>query len=100
MRIVMYANRIKEIRKKLNLSVAKMAEKIKIPSRTITGYERNERTPSVEFVAQCCTILNINANWFLTGKGEMFNAPQYEDVKDEILNEVNQVLVKYGIKKL
>ncbi len=69
----MYAEHIKEIRQKLNLSVAKLAEKIEIPARTITGYERSERTPSIEFVAQCCTILNINANWFLTGKGEMFN---------------------------
>lgn len=98
----MYSNRIKEIRKKLNLSVAKMAEKIKIPTRTITGYERNERTPSVEFVAQCCTILNINANWFLTGKGEMFLteqefATQYENVKNDILKEVRKMFKEKGL---
>ena len=98
----MYSNRIKEIRKKLNLSVAKMAEKIKIPTRTITGYERNERTPSVEFVAQCCTILNINANWFLTGKGEMFLASQnfaseYENVKNDILKEVQKMFKEKGL---
>lgn len=98
----MYSNRIKEIRKKLNLSVAKMAEKIKIPTRTITGYERNERTPSVEFVAQCCTILNINANWFLTGKGEMFLSSQnfaseYENVKNDILKEVQKMFKEKGL---
>lgn len=69
----MYAERIKNIRKELGLSVAKMADKIQIPARTITGYERAERTPSIEFVTQCCTILNLNANWFLTGEGDMFN---------------------------
>ena len=74
----MYKKHIKEIRAKLNLSVAKMAEKINIPARTITGYERGERMPSIEFVAQCCTILNVNANWFLTGEGEMFNPAKIE----------------------
>lgn len=96
----MYRVRIKEIRKTLGLSIAKMANKLDMSASTITNYERGERTPSIEFLLQMNIKLNVNANWFLTGKGEMFNAPQYEDVKDEILNEVNQVLVKYGIKKL
>ena len=95
----MYKQRIKEIRLKIGLSVAKMAEKIQIPARTITGYERGERTPSIEFVTQCCKILNMNANWFCTGVGEMFNAPQYENVKDNILKEVDEILIKYGVKK-
>lgn len=96
----MYKERIKEIRSKLKLSVAKFAEKIKIPARTIVSYENDGRNPSIEFLTQCCTILNVNANWFLTGKGDMFNAPQYEDVKDEILKEVDEILVKYGVKNL
>lgn len=97
----MYAERIKEIRKKLDLSVAKMAGKINIPARTVTGYERGERTPSIEFVTQCCIILNINANWFLTGEGEMFNqnAQQYAAVKKELRSEVLQILKDEGIIK-
>ena len=71
-----YSEKVKQIRLKLNLSVAKMADKIGIPQRTITGYERAERMPSIEFLAQCCKILNINANWFITGQGDMFNNTQ------------------------
>ena len=59
----MYKERIKEIRSKLKLSVAKFAEKIKIPARTIVSYENDGRNPSIEFLTQCCTILNVNANF-------------------------------------
>ena len=93
----MYKERIKEIRSKLNLSVAKLADKIDIPARTITGYERGERTPSVEFLASLSKILNVNANWFLTGQGEMFNAPKYEDVKDDFRLQVEQILKEKGL---
>ncbi len=68
----MYEERIKEIRQKTNLSVAKMAYQIGIPARTITGYERGERTPSIEFLTQLSTILNVNPQWFLFGIGEIF----------------------------
>ncbi len=99
----MYQERIKSIRAKLNLSVAKLANKIKIPARTITGYERGERTPSIEFLANLSTILNINANWFISGKGEMFIQPEknfaaeYEDVKEDILKKVQEMLKEKGL---
>lgn len=95
----MYDKRIKEIRSKLNLSVAKLAEKIQIPARTITGYERAERTPSIEFVAQCCTILNINANWFLTGEGDMFIPPKFEQVQADLALQIRKVLKEEGLIK-
>ena len=97
----MYAERIKEIRQALNLSVAKMAEKIDIPQRTITGYERGERKPSIDFLAQSCKILNVDMNWFVTGEGKIFkkNVPQFEQVKEELLSEVRQMLKEEGLIK-
>ncbi len=95
----MYKERIKEIRSKLNLSVAKMADKMNIPSRTFVSYESDGRVPSLEFLAQMCKIFNVNANWFLTGQGEMFNAPKYEDVKDDFRLQVEQILKEKGLIK-
>lgn len=97
----MYSEQIREIRSKLNLSVAKMSEKINIPQRTITGYERGERNPSIEFLAQICNILNVNINWFLTNEGEMFkkDVPRFEQVKGELLGEVRQMLKDEGLIK-
>jgi len=95
----MYQERIKAIRSKLNLSVAKLADKIDIPARTITGYERGERMPSIEFLANLSIILNVNANWFLTGKGEMLNAPEFEQVQNDLAQEVRRILKEEGLIK-
>lgn len=95
----MYQERIKEIRTKLNLSVAKLADKIGIPARTITGYERGERTPSMEFLASLSTVLNVNANWFVTGEGEIFNPPKFEQVQNELALEVRKILREEGLIK-
>jgi transcriptional regulator with XRE-family HTH domain len=93
----MYQERIKEIRTKLNLSVAKLADKIGIPARTITGYERGERTPSIEFLANLSTIVNVNANWFITGNGEMFNKKEPSVDNEELEQKVVEVMKKYGV---
>lgn len=95
----MYQERIKTIRSKLNLSVAKMAEKIEIPARTITGYERGERMPSIEFLANLSIILNINANWFLTGKGNIFNelAQQDEQLEELVARIVDEKMKERGL---
>lgn len=66
-----YSDKIKEIRKVSGLSVPKLAEKINIPARTIVSYETG-RTPSLDFLTQLCNEMNVNANWFISGKGEMF----------------------------
>lgn len=95
----MYQERIKQIRAELGLSVAKLAEKINIPARTITGYERGERTPSMEFLSQCCLILNLNANWFISGEGNMFNPPAFEQVQENLAQKVRTILREEGLIK-
>ena len=91
----MYQERIKQIRQELELSVAKLSKKIGIPERTITSYERNERVPSLEFLATLCRTFDINANWFLTGEGEMFRQKPFE--QDELEQKVVEVMKKYGV---
>jgi transcriptional regulator with XRE-family HTH domain len=94
----MYIEKIKEIRKKLGLSVPKLSERINIPVRTIVSYEGG-RTPSLEFVTRLCNELNINANWFISGKGEMFNAAQNEQSDDAITQKVYEILRQEGVIK-
>lgn len=79
----MYSERIKQIRQTLDLSVAKLSKKIEIPDRTIASYEGG-RVPSLDFLARLCTTLNIDANWFITGEGEMFKPTKYEGKASEI----------------
>ena len=99
----MYANNLKQIRKSLNLSVAKFAQKLEMSANTLTGYERGVRTPSVSLFIQLYKKLNVNLNWFVSGEGEMFNSQNTininNDMKFYIRNEVKQILSEEGLIK-
>ena len=95
----MYAENLKKIRKELDLSVAKMADRMKMSQSTLTGYERGDRIPSAPFFTRLYKTFNINLNWYASGEGEMFNAPQFNAVKDELRQEVLQILKDEGIIK-
>lgn len=93
----MYSENLKKIRRELHLSVTDFAKKVGIPARTIGGWERKERTCSIELVTRLCMQLNVNANWFVTGKGNMFNPPKFEQVEDELTLKVEEILKRKGI---
>ena len=93
----MYAENLKKIRKELNLSVEKFAQKLNIPASTIWGYEGKKRVPSIELPIQLYKIFNININWFISGKGNMFNNTQPD--KEDIRTEVLKILKEEGIIK-
>lgn len=85
-----YSERFKQFRKTIGLSVPKLAERIDIPARTIVSYESG-RSPSIELLAQICKIYNVNANWFVTGNGEMFNTKTTTTQKDDLLIRVENI---------
>lgn len=98
----MYAENLKKIRSLLGFSVNELADAIEIPARTLGGYERNERTPSIELATQLCKKLGVNANWFVTGEGEIFNPAEYEQVKDDLtqrMEKMEAALKSAGILK-
>lgn len=93
----MYADRIKQLRTNLGLSVAKMADKMDMSQRTLTSYEHNERVPSAPFFTQLYKTFDVNLNWFVSGKGEMFNKKPFEQVEDQLEQKVVEVMKKYGV---
>lgn len=93
----MYADRIKQLRTELGLSVAKMADKMGMPQSTLTGYERNERVPSAPFFTRLYETFDVNLNWFASGNGEIFNKKPFEQVEDQLEQKVLEVMKKYGV---
>lgn len=71
----MISENIKKIKKYFKFSNETLAEKLKMPARTLGAYEREETTPSITFVTKLYNELNININWFISGSGDMFNKP-------------------------
>lgn len=81
--------RIKELRKALNLTQSDFGEKIGVKGNTITNYESGLRIPSDAVVLSICRDFNVNLNWLRTGEGEMF---MELDADDEIAAYVARTL--------
>ncbi|WP_180325003.1 helix-turn-helix domain-containing protein [Bacteroides acidifaciens] len=64
--------RIKIIRKKLDLTQQEFADKLGIARNNIAGYETCKRSPSDAVVSLICAKCNVNEAWLRTGEGEMF----------------------------
>lgn len=96
----LYMANLKAAKEKLGKSVSKMALDMNMSSSTINSYLQGERTVSLEFVTRLYENYGINANWFCTGKGNMFNsAPENvsSSTKDEIIKTVEEYLKTRGI---
>lgn len=64
--------RIKEIRKYLNLTQQGFADKLGVARNNIAGYETGKRSPSDAVISLICTKFGVNEDWLRTGAGEMF----------------------------
>ena len=72
-------NRIKEIRKALNLTQSEFGAKVGVKGNTIGNYEIGLRTPSDAVIFSICREFNVNEEWLRAGTGEMFvQATPYE----------------------
>jgi len=65
-------DRIKKIRKSLDLTQQAFAEKIGTTANVLTNYERGRRNPSASVINNICKTFNVNEEWLRTGQGEMF----------------------------
>lgn len=65
-------DRIKKLRKELDLTQQAFADKIGMKQNTIAQYEMGRTTPSDAIVFSICREFNVNEDWLRTGNGEMF----------------------------
>lgn len=65
-------DRIKKIRRTLDLTQQEFAARIGSVQNTITGYETGRRVPSSQVISLICREFGVNEAWLRTGEGEMF----------------------------
>lgn len=99
----MYADNLKKLRFELGMSAQKMADSLGVTQMSISNYETGKRKPSFEFMEALYNTYNVNLNWFVSGKGEMFitsqSAPQFNE--EQLEAKIEQVFNKlYEQKKL
>lgn len=64
--------RIKEIRKSLNLSQDEFGRRLGVTRGAITNIELNKTEPKELFLELICKVFDVNEHWLRTGEGEMF----------------------------
>ena len=64
--------RIKKIRKELDLTQQEFADRIGIKRNSVAKYETGENIPSSASISLICREFNVNEKWLRTGEGEMF----------------------------
>lgn len=64
--------RIKKLRKTLDLTQQKFADRIGSTQNVLANYETGRRNPSSSVINNICKTFNVNEKWLRTGEGEMF----------------------------
>lgn len=68
--------RLRKLRKALNMSQTAFGKRVGLKQSTITGYETGKRIPLDSVILLICKEFNVNEEWLRSGKGEMFSSPQ------------------------
>ncbi len=61
--------RIRQLRKDLNLTQTEFGNRLGIKQTTVAGYETGGRAPIDAVVSLICREFNVNEEWLRTGKG-------------------------------
>ena len=64
--------RLKKLRKTLDLTQQEFADRIGSKRNTIAKYETDTNVPSAAVISLICREFNVKENWLRTGEGDMF----------------------------
>lgn len=77
--------RLKNIRKALNLTQMQFSNSIGLSQQTLGMMEVGKRNIKDRHIKTICLLFNVNEDWFRTGNGEMFN-----ESKDNLLEKLSE----------
>ena len=83
--------RLKELRYVLRLSQAQIANSLDIAPPSIAKAEKGSNTLSNNNLIKLSNLYNVNLNWYLCGKGEMF-LPDLEKIEEQWQKELSGMM--------
>jgi transcriptional regulator with XRE-family HTH domain len=78
-------DRLKKIRKHLNLSIRDFSKEIYVSHSLYGQVEHGDRDPTDRIIQLISSRFNINKEWIMTGKGDMFSSDPPDIRLDKIL---------------
>jgi SOS-response transcriptional repressor LexA len=82
-------NRLKEIRSFAKKTQQEFAERLGITRSKVSDIEAGNQKITTELAEKISKVFNVNFEWLLTGKGQMFNSPTIQHVQQSIDEETN-----------
>lgn len=82
--------RIKELRKQVNLTQQAFADRLNLKRNTVGSYEVNVVEPSDRTISDICREFDVNKTWLLTGEGEMFEQRAQSDKITDFLTAITK----------
>ena len=79
--------RIKKVRKALDLTQREFGERISIKQNSVAQIEMGRNT-SDQTIVSICREFNVNETWLRTGEGEMFIQQSKDDELDQVLSAI------------
>ena len=77
------SERVREVRKSLNLTLEKFGEKLGVKKSAISEIESGRNALTEQMTKAICRTYNVNYDWLADGEGEMFS-----DVPKTVLDEL------------
>lgn len=85
--------RLKELRKKLNLTQRELAKKLGVSTSHVGDWESGRYKLTAARIAQICAALNVRREWFETGEGDVLEPQRPEKrTRDEILGDAFELI--------
>lgn len=86
--------RIRELRKHLNLTLEEFGKKVGVTKAAIGRIEKGERSVTGQMFLSICREFNVNEEWLRTGEGEMFTLQEDEEAAyvAELLDDTDNPL--------
>ncbi len=84
-------DRIKELRKSLNLTLEEFGKRIGITKPTVSRIENNQSSVTTQVFTAICREFSVNETWLRTGEGDMFSSSLYD--------ELDKVVEKYHLNE-
>lgn len=81
-------NRVRDIRKTLNLTMEKFGERLGVTRTAISNIENSNRKVTEQMLKSICREFNVNENWMKTGEGSMFRELPEEEETAAIVTDL------------
>lgn len=83
--------RVKEIRKTLNLTLEKFGERVGVTKQTVSRIENGVNNLTEQMTKAICREFNVDYIWLTTGEGEMF-----VESDDDFIERIDRIMQSEG----